>query len=57
MWFQLLKTQSDFDAQANGFIRKILSCLTGRRADLGEKTVAYVESRTCALTNIYADNR
>jgi len=44
MWFDLLKADADFDRQPMGFITKILSNLMSRRAELGERSVAFVES-------------
>ncbi|EIW67720.1 hypothetical protein TREMEDRAFT_40356 [Tremella mesenterica DSM 1558] len=43
-WFDLLRRESDMDAQSLGFIAKILGSLMLRRANLGEPSIAFVES-------------
>jgi hypothetical protein len=42
MWFDLIK--NDYESEPD-LIGTILSSLMGRRATLGERSVAYVESR------------
>ena len=45
MWFKLLRENHDMSQVPANSLTDILSSLMGRRAHLGEKTIAYVECR------------
>lgn len=54
MWFKLLRENSDMAQLPANALTNILQSLMGRRAHLGEKSIAYVECRMSCRGDVTA---